>query len=126
MQEVKTSGEGFYRISELSPGSYTLTVEKPGFKKSTLENLAINAESVQGLDLVLTTGEVSESVTITSDLQAELQTENANIDKGITTLEIRRLPQFGRDPYELLRLTPGIFGDAARGGGGGSVGLPNG
>jgi len=125
-QEVKTSGEGFYRISELSPGIYTLTVEKAGFKKSTLENLAISAESVQGLDLVLTTGEVTESVTITSDAQAELQTENANIDKGITTLEIRRLPQFGRDPYELLRLTPGIFGDAARGGGGAAVGLPNG
>jgi hypothetical protein len=125
-QEVKTSGEGFYRISELSPGNYTLTVEKAGFKKSTLDDLAIGAESVQGLDLVLTTGEVTETVTVTSEGPAELQTENANIDKGITTQEIRRLPQFGRDPYELLRLTPGIFGDAARGGGGAAVGLPNG
>ena len=125
-QEAKSSGEGFYRLSELSPGNYTLTVEKAGFKKSTLDKLAINAESVQGLDLVLTTGEVTETVTVTSDGPAQLQTENGNIDKSITTQEIRRLPQFGRDPYELLRLTPGVFGDAARGGGGGAVGLPNG
>ena len=125
-QVTQTSGEGFYRISELSPGNYTLSVEKSGFKKSTLENLAINAESVQGLDLILTTGEVSEVVTVTSDATDELQAENANIDKAITTQEIRRLPQFGRDPYELLRLTPGIFGDAARGGTGASSGLPNG
>lgn len=125
-QEAKSSGEGFYRLSELSPGDYTLTVEKAGFKKSTLDKLAISAESVQGLDLVLTTGEVTETVTVTSEGPAQLETENANIDKSITTQEIRRLPQFGRDPYELLRLTPGVFGDAARGGGGAAVGLPNG
>ncbi|HEV7473416.1 MAG TPA: TonB-dependent receptor [Pyrinomonadaceae bacterium] len=125
-QAAQTSGEGFYRLSELSPGSYTLSVEKAGFKKSTIDNLAIKAESVQGLDLVLTTGEVTESVTVTSEGEAALETENANINKAITTQEIRRLPQFGRDPYELLRLTPGIFGDAARGGAGASPGLPNG
>jgi len=123
-QEVKTSGEGFYRLTELSPGSYTLSVEKAGFKKSTLENLAISAENVQGLDLVLTTGEVSEVVTVTSGA-SPLETENANVNKAITTQEIRRLPQFGRDPYELVRLTPGIFGDAGRSGAGGSVSLPN-
>jgi hypothetical protein len=54
-----------------------------------------------------------------------LPTENANVDKAITTLEVRRLPQFGRDPYELTRLTPGVFGDFARGGSGGAVNLPN-
>jgi outer membrane receptor protein involved in Fe transport len=124
-QEVRSSEEGFYRISELSPGTYTLTVEKAGFKKSTLEDLTINAESQQGLDLVLTAGEVTETVTVTSEGPAELQTENGNIDKSITTQELRRLPQFARDPYELLRLTPGIFGDAARGGAGASNGLPN-
>jgi hypothetical protein len=126
VQEVKTSEDGFYRLSELSPGNYLLEVEKAGFKKASVDPLAINAEKSQGLDLVLSAGEVTESVTVTSDGPAQLQTENANIDKGITTQEIRRLPQFGRDPYELLRLTPGIFGDAARGGGGGANGLPNG
>jgi outer membrane receptor protein involved in Fe transport len=123
--QTTSSSEGFYRFSELPPGNYTLTVEKAGFKKSSLENITVNAENVQGLDLVLTTGEVSETVTVTSESQAELDTENANVNKAVTTQEIRRLPQFGRDPYELLRLTPGIFGDAGRGGGGASSGLPN-
>ena len=45
---------------------------------------------------------------------ATLDTENANVEKGITTAEVKRLPQVGRDPYELTRLTPGIFGDGAR------------
>lgn len=124
-KQATTSGEGFYRFSELPPGNYTLTVEKAGFKKSSLANVTINAESVQGLDIVLTTGEVSETVTVTDAATNALQTESADIDKSITTAEVRQLPQFGRDPYELARLTPGVFGDAARGGTGGAVNLPN-
>jgi hypothetical protein len=43
----------------------------------------------------------------------------------VTTQEIRRLPQVGRDPYELIRLTPGVFGDSGRSGSGGAVNIPN-
>ena len=68
---------------------------------------------------------MSATVTVTSETGQTLQTENANVDKAITTVEVRTLPQFGRDPYELARLTPGVFGDAARGGTGGAVNLPN-
>ena len=49
---------------------------------------------------------------ITDEAVAQLETENANVTKGITTDEVKRLPQVGRDPYELIRLTPGVFGDA--------------
>ncbi|MDT7687382.1 MAG: hypothetical protein QOE46_141 [Acidobacteriota bacterium] len=124
-QTVTSGDEGFYRITELPPGLYTLVIEKAGFKKTTFESLTVNAEQVQGVDVVLTAGEVAETVTVTSDSQTSLDTENPNVNKAITTQEVRRLPQFGRDPYELLRLTPGVFGDAGRGGSGGSVGLPN-
>ena len=124
-QTATSSDEGFYRISELPPGNYTLTVEKAGFKKTTFESVAVNAEQVQGVDVVLTAGEVAETVTVTDTQTPALETENANINKAITAKEVRELPQFGRDPYELLRLTPGVFGEGARSGTGGAVGLPN-
>jgi hypothetical protein len=124
-QIVKTSGEGFYRFSNIAPGNYTLTAEQSGFKKGTIENLVVKGEETQGADLTLEPGQVTETVTIKDDPNANLQTEDANVSKAINTQEVRRLPQQGRDPYELLRLTPGIFGDAARGGDGRSVGLPN-
>lgn len=44
----------------------------------------------------------------------------------LTTEEVQRLPTFGRDPYELLRFAPGIFGDDARSGIGLMLGFPNG
>src|SRR5215216_6745343 len=67
VQTATSGGEGFYRISELPPGTYTLTVEKAGFKKTAFENVAVNAEQMQGLDVTLTTGEVAETVTVTAD-----------------------------------------------------------
>jgi outer membrane receptor protein involved in Fe transport len=124
-QEVTSSADGFYRISGLAPGKYVLTVEKAGHKKSVMENVTIDAESVQGIDVLLELGELTASVTITEEVSSQLATENANITKGVTAAEIKRLPQVGRDPYELARLTPGIFGDGARGGNGNASGLPN-
>jgi len=124
-QEVTASGEGFYRFTGLPPGKYTLAVEKAGYKKKIFESVTINAESVQGLDVALEPGEVSATVTVTQETGLLLETENASIDKTITNQEILRLPQSGRDPYELARLTPGVFGTGARGANGNSVGLPN-
>src|SRR3984893_10696829 len=124
-QETTASSEGFYRISGLSPGKYKLTVEKAGYKQKVFDNVAVNAEAVQGIDVQLEVGDVSATVTVTQETGQILETENANVDKAITTQEVRSLPQFGRDPYELLRLTPGVFGDSARGGTGGAVSLPN-
>lgn len=124
-QEAVTSDEGFYKISGLAPGKYKLTVEKAGYRTKVFDDVAINAEAVQGLDIAIEPGDVTATITITQETGQVLDTENGNVDKAITTREVRALPQFGRDPYELIRLTPGVFGDSARGGTGGAVALPN-
>ena len=125
IQETNSSGEGFYRILGLAPGRYELTVEKAGYKKSVSERVTINAENVQGVDVILEIGEITAVVTISDEATQQLETENANINKAISNSEVKRLPQVGRDPYELARLTPGVFGDAGRNPNGGSTGLPN-
>lgn len=124
-QETTTSDEGFYRISGLAPGKYELTVEKEGYKKSVAQNLTVAAENIQGVDVILEIGEVTATVTIADEAAQQIETENANVTKGITTAEVKRLPQAGRDPYELIRLTPGILGESGRSPNGNSNGLPN-
>jgi hypothetical protein len=121
--ETTTSDQGFYRINELPPGVYNLTVEAAGFKQSVSKNIAVEAEQPRGLDVTLEVGGVQESITVSASAQG-LQTENASTTNTITSQEVLTLPQFGRDPYELIRLTPGVFGDAARQGNGNSFTLP--
>lgn len=126
-QQVTTSDEGFYSITGLAPGRYTITAEQAGFNKATIENFAVSAEETQGLDLALTTGPVSETVTVTADAATQgLETETANVRGVITTEEVRQLPQVGRNPYELARTAPGIRGDTARSSNGNAQFIPGG
>ena len=123
-QQAQTSDEGFYRFTNLAPGLYSITIEQKGFKKRVVNDLQVDAESVKGQDVSLEAGVISETVTVQAE-DLGLQTEDANIRKTISTEEVLRLPQQGRDPYELARLAPGVFGAGARGAGGNSVRLPN-
>jgi outer membrane receptor protein involved in Fe transport len=123
-QQTESSEGGFYRFTGLAPGLYSISAEKQDFKKGVVNDVKVDAEVTNGVDVTLEAGVISETVTVTDD-GAQLPTEDANVRKTITTAEILRLPQAGRDPYELARLTPGVFGAGARGSGGASVGLPN-
>src|SRR6266481_6808681 len=122
-RETTASDQGFYRINELPPGSYTVTVEASGFKQAISKDIVVEAEQPRGYDVILQIGAVQESVTVSASAEG-LQTENASTTNTISSQEILTLPQFGRDPYELIRLTPGVFGDAARQGNGNSFALP--
>lgn len=122
---VTTGTDGVYRFSELGPGNYVLTVEAAGFKKEVRKDVHVRAEQEEGVNVTVTPGDVAESVTVSAGELPSLDTEQANIGRTISQQEIQRLPQLNRDPYELVRLAPGIFGDGARDGGGKSVGLPN-
>lgn len=124
-QITQSSGEGVYRFDGLAPGRYLVTVEATGFKKETSENIQVLAEQTQGVNVTLVPGQVTESVTVSAESNAAIQTENADVGGTLTTEEVERLPQIGRDPYELLRLTPGVFGLGARDGSGNAVNLPN-
>ena len=119
-----TTGSGFYRISGLPPGSYKVEVQAGSFKKNVTPNVVVTAEAVSGLNVALEPGSAQEIVQVTAE-NAGLETENANVTGGLAARQVEQLPSFGRDPYELLRLAPGVFGDAARGSDAKATFLPN-
>src|SRR6476620_3064822 len=123
-QQTQSGDEGFYRFTNLAPGLYSISVEKQDFKKTLVDDVKVDAEAIKGIDLVLNAGVISETVTVQADTLS-LETEDANIRKTITTEEVLQLPKAGRDPYELARLAPGVFGAGARSASGDSVLLPN-
>lgn len=123
-RSTESSDQGYYRVSELPPGFYSVTVQAAGFEQSVTKDVEVKAEEPRGLDVTLKVGATTDQVTVNGSYEA-LHTENANTGTTISSEEITQLPQNGRDPYELLRLTPGVFGDGSRGGNGGANDLPN-
>jgi hypothetical protein len=126
VQTVTASDEGVYQFNQLPAAHYTIAVTAPGFKGSTIGDLALAAETPRNVDVKLATGGATETVTVSAESVPVLQTSDANIQTTIDGEEIKRLPTYGADPYELLRTAPGITGDGARSGNGQAVFLPNG
>src|SRR5579872_920364 len=126
VRTATTSPDGFYRFAELPPAAYTVAVDAPGFRHQVTQDVAVAAESPRGLDITVEIGQTSETVTVNGTVAPALQTEDATIQGTISTIEVQNLPEVNRDPYELIRLSPGVFGDGARFGDGRSAGFPNG
>jgi len=80
----------------------------------------LEAEQPRGFDVVLTVGKCGGIRDVTATAGG-LQTENASIKRHHRIAGSLTLPQFGKDPYELIHMAPGVFGDNARQGGGNSL-----
>jgi hypothetical protein len=125
-RSVVSNASGYYQFGELPPGTYRIEVTAQGFKSATLDNVGVAAEAPRDVDVKLEVGGAAETVTVSGSDVPLLETADANVGGTIDTQSIQRLPTNGRDPYELLRLAPGITGDSARSGSGQAVFLPNG
>ena len=62
----------------------------------------------------------TQTVTVSANAQALLTTETASVSGTIDSNQIQHLPSFGRDVFQLIQLTPGVFGDGAQASGGGT------
>jgi carboxypeptidase family protein/TonB-dependent receptor-like protein len=123
--KASTSDAGFYGVTNLAPGKYTVTATSAGFKTKVIADVEVRAESVQGVNLTLEPGAVTTQVTVAGEAIPLTETEDATQSATLTKVDVANLPQFRGDPYELLRLSPGVFGQGARDGGGSSVNFPN-
>lgn len=115
---------GVYNFNALPPDHYSLTVEKTGFKKKVLDNVSIIAEQANALNIQLEIGAAGETVTVNASETPLIDTETAQVTGTVTANDVQKLPSFNRDPFQLVQLAPGMFGDGSQSGGGGSAQLP--
>ena len=103
-----TSGEsGIYLFTNLPPGSYTITVEATGFKRSVREGIRLSTGERVRADIALGAGNVDESVTVTADASL-LRTESASLGQVINNHSITSLPLNGRNFLSLVSLSAGV------------------
>ena len=105
-RRVETNDEGQFVITPLIPGTYTLSVEQPNFKKYVESGLTLNAKDRRQMTIALEAGNVSESVTVTAETNVVQDSPTGQtLISGTQVLEI---PLQNRDFVKLLELAPGI------------------
>jgi hypothetical protein len=103
---VVTNELGFYQAPYLIPGTYQVSAELQGFKKSGREVELRIADRLE-IDLSLAVGQTLESVTVTADTPL-LDTTNASLGNVVDTRRIAQLPTPHGDPYALIGLAAGV------------------
>ena len=105
-RSVTTNDTGFFRIVDLNPGQYRLSVEARGFK--TMERQAsVSIALVTQANFSLQVGAVTETVEVQGVAPLVEATED-RLSTLITGQEVQDLPNNGRDFNNLLDGVPGV------------------
>lgn len=104
---VTTSAQGEYVASPLKIGSYSVTAEKVGFKKTVVGPITVNIQEHPEVDITLTVGSIHEVMTITSE-GLQLQTETSELGDVVNGQEATTLPLNGRNFAQLAQLSAGV------------------
>lgn len=106
-----TNEDGFYRISALDPGKYTVKIEKSGFTTAEVKELVINTAAEISFDIKLKVGQVTETIDVTAQTEAiTLNKTNATVGTTIESQRVVELPLgAARNVNGLALLSPNVF-----------------
>ena len=111
LQRTLTGNEqGEYVASELPLGTYSVTVEKKGFRTTTLTQIPVSVGSPTRADVKLAAGAVSEVIEVNASVPM-VETASNTMGGTIEAVEAAELPINGRDYTKLLELVPGANSD---------------
>src|SRR6185369_6871925 len=105
---VTTDENGFYTVTNLPVGTYTLEAEQKGYKKALVSGQSVTADGRVTVDLKLEVGEVSETVEIVGSAGETVNTTSGEIARVVDQQQVQNLALNGRNYIQLLSLVPGV------------------
>lgn len=107
LSRLESDASGNYFLASVPPGVYSISCERAGFKRVTVEPVTVNVNQTVRVDINMLVGDAAQSITV--DQNATLvQTDNATLGQVVTTRQLTELPLNGRDFRNLLSLNPGV------------------
>ena len=111
-----SDGEGRYQVTNLVPGTYSVTFTLPGFSTIIREGVVLTAGFTANIDAAMQVGGIEETITVTGasplvDVQATVA------QTSVSTELLEALPTGGGFAAQsLITLVPGVTGTADVGG----------
>jgi len=105
--ETLTNETGLYIFPRLIPGTYTITAELPGFKRSVTTSIPLQLGDTATVNLDLETGEISEEVIVTGEAPTVDRVSQV-IGNVVQEDQIKELPLLDRNPMMLYYLQAGV------------------
>jgi len=106
ISKTTSNEKGEWTVPQLDGGTYMVTIERPGFKVATINNVALAAGSEQMVNAKLEVGKATETVTVTGGVEV-VQATSAEITDTLTGRQVTELPFATRNAVELMVTQPG-------------------
>ncbi|MCI0663598.1 MAG: TonB-dependent receptor [Acidobacteria bacterium] len=110
-----TDSEGFYRMLQIPPGVYKVSVTANNFASTNIADVIVALGKTTPVDVSLKVGSVTEQVVITSTELARIDPTDNKIQTNITPKVIDALPK-GTNMTSLLKLSPAARQESLSGG----------
>src|SRR5437763_5169696 len=101
----KTSDTGLYLFDLVEPGSYSITVEQPGFGNFVQENIVVQTRGDVTVNAMLSPGAVQQNITVV-EVPAAVQFNSSNRELTIDSKMATEIPRFDRNPFKLTLIAP--------------------
>ncbi len=102
-----TDASGIYTAPFLTPGTYSVEVNVPGFKKWVRTGVVLQVNQRARVDVTLEVGAIEETTTVVASVPL-LRTDSSEVGTVIEERAIKELPLNGRNFATLVYLTPGV------------------
>ena len=104
---AQTNQNGYFEVDLLNPGSYSVTAEAPGFKKTVRSNVTLSVGGRLDIGIELEIGQVDQTVEVTAEAPL-LDTTSAEGGRVINNKDVMQLPFTSMNPFALSGLSAGM------------------
>ncbi|GGG65314.1 TonB-dependent receptor [Edaphobacter dinghuensis] len=104
---VNSDASGFYIVTNLPIGPYTVAIAQSGFRGESRSGLNVSADSHLTADFQLQVGSTTESVTVSAVQGETLNTTSGELSHVIDSKQVQNLALNGRNYTQLMTLIPG-------------------
>jgi hypothetical protein len=108
VRHAKTGGDGQYVFSQIPPGTYEITAELAGFRKSVQTGAVLRVNQTLENNISLQIGEVNQTVEVTAAVSM-LDTMSANRSVTLDQQTVLDLPVNARNPFALVHVNAGVI-----------------
>src|SRR5882724_10998988 len=101
-----TTGEGYFSFTYLTPATFTLSIEAPGFKHYRQTGIAMTSSEQRSLGRIpLRIGDVAEAVSVSADV-VSVNLSTGEKSSTLTADELEHIALRGRDIFDAVSLLP--------------------
>src|SRR5215472_3211635 len=107
-RRTATNETGYYEVTFLDPGAYSVAVDAQGFKKSVRSPITLEIGDRLDINMQVTIGEATQSVEVTADAPL-LETASAAQGRVLNSRDMAQLPYGTMNPFLMQAMAPGMI-----------------